>query len=311
MEEAVVVRAGALQAVRDVGPAGLRDQIEGFIAAGSVAPGVLTLLCAGAATERQVPSDGDGDGVKGDGDDTPDGNGNGNGFGFDGDLDGLDGDLDGSEGDLDGFDVLDRLDGLVERAAGVQLIYDGLRLTRDLAHTEPWSDADPDDEEERESEREGETERGDESERDGDDSQPGADVGAAGGGGADTEGANVDILAADVLVARGFYLLARTDAAGTAVEVVRSFGRDQTRRRTASDAEGLDRNLERDVLELAAVAGATAVDREPDGLREFAAELAATCDGSFPEPETLFSETVTDRLAGLAADGGRALKRND
>lgn len=216
MEEAAAVRRAAREAVRDVAPEDLRAAIEGFIAAGSVAPGVLVLLCAGAATDRQVSSD-------------------------------------------------DDIDGLVERAAGVQLIYDGLRLTRELAHAEPWAS---------------ENEHAD---------------------------ADMNVLAADVLVARGFYLLARTDAAETAVEVVRAFGRDQTRRRTAGDREVLDRNLETDVLELAAVAGATAAGRESDDLREFAADLAATCDGSFPDPETLFSETVTDRLAGLAADGGRTL----
>ena len=74
---------------------------------------------------------------------------------------------------------------LVDRAAGVQLIYDGLRLTRHLATTEPW-DAD--------------------SRAEGD--------------------ADLRILAADILVARGFALLARTPAAKKAVETVRSTVRD-------------------------------------------------------------------------------------
>ncbi|WP_231753996.1 hypothetical protein [Natronomonas sp. CBA1123] len=80
---------------------------------------------------------------------------------------------------------------LVEQAAGVQLIYDGLRLTRDLAQDDPWN-------------------------------------------GGDRDAANMAILAADVLVARGFYLLARTDAAEDAVGVVRAFGRDQTVRESAA-----------------------------------------------------------------------------
>ncbi|MFB6312205.1 MAG: hypothetical protein ABEH64_13610, partial [Salinirussus sp.] len=72
----------------------------------------------------------------------------------------------------------------------------------------------------------------------------------------DGDTADLEILAADVMVARGFYLLARTDAAGDAVGVVRSFGRDQTARRETGDP-AIDRNLEADVLELAVVAGAT------------------------------------------------------
>jgi len=61
--------------------------------------------------------------------------------------------------------------GIAERAAGVQLIYEGLRLTRSLAWAEPWAET------------------------------ADADVG-------DTD-ADLDVLAADVLVSRGFFLLAR------------------------------------------------------------------------------------------------------
>lgn len=288
MEEAAAVRGAAREAVRDVVPEELRADIEGFIAAGSVAPGVLTLLCAGGADERRTAPGIDGDGDDGDRD-SRDHDADGNGKG-DGDRDRWDHDGDAARqrdprGEGDGA-----LHGLVERAAGVQLIYDGLRLTRDLAHAEPWAN----------------------------DDSNGVGVGTAHGSptragpsdGTVEKSENLDVLAADVLVARGFYLLARTDAAETAVEVVRSFGRDQTRRRSASDVDAIDRNLEADVLELAAIAGATAVGRDPDGLREIAADLAATCEGSFPDPETLFSETVTERIAGLAADGGRTLNRS-
>ena len=83
---------------------------------------------------------------------------------------------------------------LAERAAGVQLIYEGLRLTRTLTHEEPWADSE-------------------------EQTEP-----------------NLDILAADILVSRGFYLLATTNAAGKAVETIRAFGRDQTHRREP-DAE--------------------------------------------------------------------------
>ncbi|MFC6736360.1 hypothetical protein ACFQEQ_08940, partial [Halolamina salina] len=70
---------------------------------------------------------------------------------------------------------------LGELAAGVQLIYEGLSLTRQLAHEEPWA-IDPEN---------------------------------------DIE-ADLSVVAADVLVSRGFSLLARTPAADRAVETVRA-----------------------------------------------------------------------------------------
>jgi len=145
------------------------------------------------------------------------------------------------------------------RAAGVQLIYDGLRLTRALAHDEPWATGDAD------------------------------------------EG-DLAILTADVLVARGFYLLARTEAADAAVGVVRAFGRDQTVRRETDDAS-LDRNLEADVLELAVVAGATvAGGTATPRLREYASELA---ESPFPVAEVFFGEHADlDTLATVAAESG-------
>jgi hypothetical protein len=169
-----------------------------------------------------------------------------------------------------GIDADADADGLAERAAGVQLIYEGLRLTRALAQDEPWVTTDEN----------------------------------------DTD-ADIDILAADVLVSRGFYLLARTDAADRAVEVVRAFGRDQTLRdREDADVATLDRNLEADIFALAVVAGTTAVGGQaPPALLEYAAELARECDD--PDADCLkpasnaFSETTTERIASLsAADSG-------
>ncbi|WP_435196447.1 DUF7114 family protein [Natronomonas sp. EA1] len=154
---------------------------------------------------------------------------------------------------------------LDDRAAGVQLIYDGLRLTRRLAHDEPWTYGEDD-------------------------------------------AANMDILAADVLVARGFHLLARTEAAAAAVEVVRAFGQDQTERRTADAPEELDDRLESDVLELALIAGVTAAGVDPDDPETAAAGLAA--DG-FPSPEGLFTDAARERIAAVSGDTGRALNRND
>jgi len=158
------------------------------------------------------------------------------------------------------------LEYVAERGAGVQLIYEGLRLTRTLTHTEPWTDGD------------------DEAARQ----------------------ADLDILAADVLVSRGFYLLARTETAERAVEVVRAFGRDQTRRRDAgADRVALDRNLEADVFALSVAAGTTAVGIEPgDDLLEYAADLAREFDGDLPPPEVALPETTADRVLALA--GGDA-----
>ncbi|WP_254766526.1 DUF7114 family protein [Salinilacihabitans rarus] len=136
------------------------------------------------------------------------------------------------------------LEAIAHRAAGVQLIYEGLRLTRTLAHEEPWSGAD-----------------------DGGDS-------------------DLEVLAADILVARGFYLLARTDAADKAVRTVRNFGRDQTLRddaAAADEADDLDANLERDVLELAVLTGAAAVGATPAPESLAAAhDLAAGASVGFP-----------------------------
>jgi hypothetical protein len=184
---------------------------------------------------------------------------------------------------------------IAERGAGVQLIYEGLRLTRTLAQDPPWERA--------------------RSLTDGAGETDVAGVGADGTPLSDPDGgdltdADMAILVADVLVARGFYLLARTEAAGDAVATVRAFGRDQTTRRTSGDSS-LDRNLERDVFELAAVAGTTAVGGAPSSaLREYVADLAGT-DDPLPLAEGIFTDaTVADLAghvdggAGVAASGG-------
>ncbi len=157
-------------------------------------------------------------------------------------------------------------DEVVDRAVGVQLIYEGLRLTRSVAHAEPWVTAPT---------RE-------------------TDIDA-----------DMDVLAADVLVSRGFSLLACTDAAAAAVEVVRGFGRDQTLRdREGTDpaaATALDRNLEVDALELAVVAGTAAADSDPpEELLRYARELAADCDGEFPPAGSALPEATADRIADIS-----------
>jgi hypothetical protein len=158
-------------------------------------------------------------------------------------------------------------DAISERIAGVQLIYEGLRLTRTLAHDEPWESAD---------------EAGD-------------------------IDADLDMLAASVLVSRGFYLLARTDAADHAVETVRRFGRNQTRRREPdADTLALDRTLEESVFVLACIAGTTAVDAEaPSRLVDHAERLARgfDADDHLPPTTVVLAETTVDGLVALVAAG--------
>lgn len=153
---------------------------------------------------------------------------------------------------------------VTERAAGVQLIYDGLRLTRQLSQDEPWI------------------------------------AGRKNAG-------DLAILVSDVLVSRGFYLLARSEAADAAVATVRAFGRDQSVRRETDDPS-LDRNLEADVLELAVVAGATLQGRgATPRLREHAAGLAN--DTPFPEAGVFFSEAPVEDIATLNVEsrGGEGM----
>jgi hypothetical protein len=166
--------------------------------------------------------------------------------------------------------------GVPERAAGVQLIYEGLRLTRSLSHDPPWEQM-----------------GGDTTEVGGDTTEDDAD--------ASEIDADVEVLAADVFVARGFYILARTEAARDAVEVVQRFGRDQTLRRSAPDPTNLDRNLEADVFELAVTAGTSAVGGvAPERLRTYAADLTADTEGL--PPVRALPGTVGDRVAALAED---------
>ncbi|PSQ52977.1 hypothetical protein BRD20_04555 [Halobacteriales archaeon SW_8_65_20] len=122
--------------------------------------------------------------------------------------------------------------------------------------------------------------------------------------------ANVDILAADVLVARGFYLLAETEAAADAVDVVQSFGHDQTvRHETGGDGH----ELEADILELALVAGASTGGGVPFDTAALAAELADGDDDTtgFPDPGVLFDTAARERIDAAAGGSGRPLNRND
>jgi hypothetical protein len=166
---------------------------------------------------------------------------------------------------------------LDRRVAGVQLIYEGLSLTRSMARAPPWEDG-------------------------------------------STDAADLDLLVANVLVARGFYLLARTDAAEAAVETVRSFGRDET---AAGERDGEEARpgkqgaeeaavggedpeagaLEVDVFELAIVAGVSAVGVAPSsGSRAFAADLVR----SLPEADGRLPEGIDVALESLVGGDGLA-----
>lgn len=151
-------------------------------------------------------------------------------------------------------------DQIADRASGVQLIYEGLRLTRDLSQKEPWDSGDGDD-------------------------------------------ADLNILVSDVLVARGFFLLARTGAAEKAVETVRAFGRDQTVGRETGD-DSLDRNLETDTLELAVIAGSDVGNVDvPTRLREYASERAKELSApQFPPADQFFTEGDADWFRGLQTE---------
>jgi hypothetical protein len=133
--------------------------------------------------------------------------------------------------------------------------------------------------------------------------------------GGDAARANLDVLAADILVARGAFLLADTEASGAAVEVIRSFGRDQTCR---EGTPAPDHDLESDVFELAAIAGATAVGPgTPPRLVEWASDLATSLDGTgtFERATSLAADPPTGPVPvaddGRATDDGRVTSSGD
>lgn len=139
------------------------------------------------------------------------------------------------------------------RGAGIQMSYEGLKLSRELIRTDPWVNGDR------------------------------------------TEG-DMDTIAAEVLVARGFEYLAHTVVAEEIVDAVRRFGRDQTRREereSAVDRAALDSGLEADFIRIAVIAGADiALGTVPEAVEALAEELAAEI-GNEPLPE------VDDAIAGL------------
>jgi hypothetical protein len=269
METVPRVRRAVRAAVRDVEPERFRSAVYDALDDGPVAPGLLTVRCA-----RAVASD-------------------------------------------------VAVESVAERAAGVQLVYEGLRLTRTLAREEPWaSNGTVDGEGSDDATVEGVAADG--AALDGAASgATGNDRTGAGGaangpartgtitgadGRTDRETADVAVLVADVLVARGFSVLARTAAAGRAVETVRAFGRDRTLARSVADPGPLDGSLEADVFVLAAVAGTSAAGGDaPDALREYVADLGRSYAGERPAAEDLFTADVETSLESLSPSRAGAI----
>lgn len=146
------------------------------------------------------------------------------------------------------------------RGAGIQMSYEGLRLSRELIHTDPWTDGDRSD-------------------------------------------GDMNAIAAEVLVARGFEYLAHTVVADDVVEAVQRFGRDQTyREEPGADRAALDRGLETDFIRIAVKAGADiALGSVPDEIDSLADELAMEL-GTTPLPEAETALTgLEDRIATAVA----------
>ncbi len=96
--------------------------------------------------------------------------------------------------------------------------------------------------------------------------------------------ADLDVLAAEVLVARGFNILAETNTVTDAVDIVRTFGRNRAHERDGSDKT--DPSLEADIVSLAVTTGADCVlSTVPPPIASFADELGARLDENpIPEP---------------------------
>lgn len=155
------------------------------------------------------------------------------------------------------------LDTASRRGAGVQMSYEGLRLSRDLIHTDPWSNG-------------------------------------------DREEGDMNAIAAEVLVARGFEYLAHTGVAMDVVDAVRHFGRDQTLRETDGTPAELDRRLEADFVRIAVRAGAdVALGTIPEPVDTVAAELAEEL-GTDPLPGTEAAlGGVAERISAAVASPDR------
>jgi len=110
-----------------------------------------------------------------------------------------------------------------------------------------------------------------------------------------------NLLVAEVLVSRGFNLLARTGVVTDAVAIVQRFGRTQTDLDELGCRHAAE-PLEVDVLELAVNTGVDLVtDGPPPSVRTHSSEIARELvDYPLPEPDAV--RTLEDHLDALAAD---------
>ncbi|CAI50007.1 uncharacterized protein NP_3832A [Natronomonas pharaonis DSM 2160] len=161
------------------------------------------------------------------------------------------------------------LDGAVDRdlaarrGAGVQMSYEGLRLSRSLIRTTPWEHG-------------------------------------------DRESGDLDVIAAEVLVARGFEYLAHTGVALDVVEAVQQFGRTQTLRE-APDCEAVPATrLEADFVRIAVEAGAdVALESTPQEVTALAEALAEEFSADpLPTPDVVLAD-ADRRLERLALSHDR------
>lgn len=124
--------------------------------------------------------------------------------------------------------------------------------------------------------------------------------------------ADLEIVAADVLIARGVSRLASTAAAETAVEVVRTFGQEQAERLEHGRVSE-ERSLEATILELAVVAGAASSGVTPEAsVRRTVPRGPGVEPGRMPPTVTVLEGTVLEPVAevgpraGVADDGLRS-----
>lgn len=144
-----------------------------------------------------------------------------------------------------------------KRGAGVQLSYEGLRLTRAVLRERDWEVN-------------------------------------------EDKSYYRDLLAASVLVSRGFYYLADTGVADQSVEIVRRFGRNETYKQQSVTGE-LEDSLEVDVIRLAVNAGADmAVQTIPPAVTSYADTIARELESEpLPAPEEALGG-VEERIGTLA-----------
>lgn len=145
------------------------------------------------------------------------------------------------------------------RGAGVQLSYEGLRLTRSVVEEKRW-------------EAEG-----------------------------DRSSYYFDLLAAEVLVSRGYHHLATTGVSNQVVDIVRRFGRNQTYTLESEHGE-LEDSLEVDILRLAVDAGADmTLQTIPAPIRSYGDSLAREIEADpLPDPSVALTG-VEERIGTLAA----------